>query len=46
MIQAQRVSEEEMRNLSISWLYRPHDNQGKRGDFSQTITGRAVQFHL
>ena len=46
MIQAQRVSEEEMRNLSISWLYRPHDNEGKRGDFSQKITDRAVQFHL
>jgi hypothetical protein len=33
MIQAQRVLEEEMRNLSISWFYRPHDNEGKRGDF-------------
>ena len=45
MIQAQRVLEEEIRNLIISWFYRPHDNEGKKGDFSQTITGKAVQFH-
>ena len=46
MIYAQRALEEEMRTLSISRFYRPRDNEGRRGDFSKTITGRAVQFHL
>ena len=46
MIQAQRDLEKDMRTLSISGFYRLHDNAEKRGDFAETNTGRAVQFHL
>jgi len=46
MMQAQIVLEEEMRALRTSRLYRPHDNEGKRADFSETIIGTALQFHL
>ena len=46
MIQAQRDLEKDMRTLSISRFYRLHDNAEKRGDFAETSTGRAVQFHV
>lgn len=46
MIQAQRDLEKDMRTLSISRFYRLHDNAEKRGDFAETSTGRAMQFHV
>jgi len=46
MTQAERDLEKEMRTLSISRFYRLHDNAEKIGDFAETSTGRAVQFHI
>ena len=46
MIQAQRDLEKEMRTLSISRFYRPHDNAEKKSGFDETCTCRALQFHV
>ena len=46
MIQAQRDLQKDMRTLSISGFYRLHDNAERRGDFTQTNNGRAVQFQF